>query len=75
MPRPQFPHGDYVGFCEDLAKQIGAQPDLEKIKIEDPDLYQKLWTGPLTPEHYRLTGFGSNPESAQRAIQKIFSSI
>ncbi len=70
-PRPQFPHGNYVGFCEDLAKQIGVLPDLEKIKFENQDLFDKLWTGPFTTASYRLSGLGSNPKLAMKIIDDV----
>jgi dimethylaniline monooxygenase (N-oxide forming) len=71
QPRPQFPHGDYVGLCEDLAQQIGAAPDLEKIKEEDPKLYKQLMDGPFTAASYRLNGFGSDRELALHLIEQI----
>ncbi len=71
QPRPQFPHGNYVGFCEDLARQIGAAPNLEKIKEEGPELHKKLMDGPFTVASYRLNGFGSNPTLARQNIEQI----
>ncbi len=71
IPRMQFPHGNYVQFCEEYAKMIGALPDLEQTKRENPELYQKLWSGPFTVSSYRLSGFGSNPELAMKAIDRI----
>jgi dimethylaniline monooxygenase (N-oxide forming) len=73
QPRPQFPHGDYVGFCEDLAKQIGVAPDLAKIETEDPKLFQKLVNGPFTVASYRLHGYGNDPQCALHLIEQINS--
>ncbi len=70
-PRPQFPHGDYVNFADDLARQIGALPDWKKFESENPSLHNKLWEGPLTAASYRLTGFGSNPDVALPLIDRI----
>ncbi len=70
-PRPQFPHGDYVGLCEDLAKQIGAAPDLEALRTSNPPLHKQLLEGPFTVASYRLSGFGSKPDLALRMIEQI----
>jgi dimethylaniline monooxygenase (N-oxide forming) len=37
-----------------LAEQIGCEPDLEEIKIKDPELYDCLLKGPIIPQHFRL---------------------
>lgn len=70
-PRPQFPHGNYVGFCEDLAAQIGVVPDFCKLQQEDLNLHDKLWEGPFTTASYRLSGFGSHPELALQIINEV----
>lgn len=70
-PRPQFPHGNYVEFCEDLAKEIGVLPDFAKIEKEDPVLFDQLVNGPFTTASYRLNGPGSNPGLARKIIQRI----
>lgn len=74
IPRPQFPHGDYVRFTDDLAKHIGVLPDFESMQREDPDLFHKLWNGPFTSASFRLTGFGSNPKDCMKTIERINSS-
>jgi dimethylaniline monooxygenase (N-oxide forming) len=71
FPKPQFPHGDYVGLCEDIARQIKVAPDLEALKQSDPPLHKQLLEGPFTVASYRLTGFGSKPELALRLIKQI----
>lgn len=70
-PRPQFPHGDYVIFADKLAKAAGVLPDFEALKESEPDLYEKLWKGPLNACHYRLNGYGANPELAMKVINKL----
>ncbi len=45
MPRPQFPHGDFVGLADGLAKEIGVFPILSE---EDP-LYIRVSCGPVVP--------------------------
>eukprot|EP01132_Coremiostelium_polycephalum_P005747 gene5747-7149_t len=48
-PKEQCPHGDFVQVCEDLAKEMGVQPDYERIKSSDPVLYKQLWNNFLSP--------------------------
>jgi dimethylaniline monooxygenase (N-oxide forming) len=59
-PRPQFPHGDYVGFCEALAKRIGALP---KSMHLSPLLNTLLIKGPFTTASYRLNDMNTGEES------------
>ncbi len=70
-PRPQFPHGDYVALSDSIAQEIGIKPDLEKLRIEDPDLYKVFYEGPLLPEHFRFFGNGNQRETALPSILKI----
>jgi len=74
-PRPQFPHGNYVGMCEDLAAQIGVLPCLDTLKYKDPILYNQLYFGPFTPASYRLNGTGKKTEIALKIINQINSFI
>lgn len=71
VPRPQFPHGDYVTFSEDLASQIGVVPNFTIMKKEEPRLYQRLWDGPFSNASYRLSGFGKNPQVALELIERM----
>ena len=71
FPRPQFPHVDYVRFSDELASDIGVLPDFEKLKTDDPPLFDQLWNGPFTSASFRLTGFGSNPDIAREIIEQI----
>jgi dimethylaniline monooxygenase (N-oxide forming) len=75
VPRPQFPHGDYVRFCDDLANHIGVLPNFEQMKQESPDLFDRLWNGPFTSASFRLTGFGSKPEVAMTTILRINAAV
>ena len=59
-PRPQFPHGDYVGLADIIAAELGVLPDVEA-----------LWDEPVIPAHYRLCGPGSTPELARREITSL----
>jgi len=70
-PRSQFPHGDYIGFCDDLAKQINAYPDFENIKDKDPDLYRLLYDNPMFPPHYRLFGLNAKPQLAMSSLKEL----
>jgi dimethylaniline monooxygenase (N-oxide forming) len=69
--RTQFPHGDYVRFCDHLAQRIGALPNFEQMRNENPELYEKIWNGPFTPASFRLEGPGSNPQVAHLMIDSI----
>lgn len=69
--RMQFPHPNYVQFCEDYAQMIGVCPNLNQMKVQDPELYKKVWEGPFSVASYRLEGEGKNPELARCAIDKI----
>ena len=71
-PEPQFPHGDYVRFADDLAKECRVLPDFDTMKEENPELYERLWNGPLTAPHYRLTGYAKKPELALELIQRTY---
>jgi dimethylaniline monooxygenase (N-oxide forming) len=71
VPRPQFPHGDYVTLADSIARELGVMPDLNPKN----DHYNTLWNGPLIPAHYRLRGAFSKPELAREQIQKVMSRI
>lgn len=68
-PRPQFPHGDYVGMTEALAQRIGVHPT-DILADEAHPLHSLLFEGPLLPFHYRLAGFGAQPALAEAAIRE-----
>lgn len=70
-PHPQFPHGDYVNFADDLAKELDLLPDFERLLRENPALHHKLWEGPLIPPHYRLYGRNQNTELALKIIDEV----
>lgn len=69
QPEPQA-RGDYMDLSESLAKEIGVLPDFTKLKHEDPLLHSNLWNGPFLAAHYRLSGFGSEPEVARQIIEE-----
>ena len=50
QPKPQFPHGDYVSFCDELAIDIGAFPTRKVAS----DLLELIEQGPVVPAHYRV---------------------
>lgn len=55
----QFPHGDFLGFADDLAGIIGSNP-LAHLKVND-HLYAELKEQPVTAAQYRLFGPKSKP--------------
>lgn len=68
-PRPQFPHGDYVGMTEALACRVGVHPK-EILADASHPLQSLLYDGPLLPFHYRLVGFGAAAAVAEAAIKE-----
>ena len=74
-PRLQFSHDNYVEFSDDLASEIGALPDFEKMKTENPELYDLLWKGSHLNPSYRLTGFGSNTVATLNLIKELSTEI
>jgi dimethylaniline monooxygenase (N-oxide forming) len=64
-PRPQFPHGDYVTYADDLAGEIGVLPELS----DRHPLRPQILRGPVVPAHYRLTGPHAAPALAERIIR------
>lgn len=38
VPRPQFPHGDYVGFCNDLGRELGFQEPWDEQWAKEHDV-------------------------------------
>jgi dimethylaniline monooxygenase (N-oxide forming) len=64
FPRPQFPHGDFVGLADGLAKEIGAYPLLSEA---DP-LFTRVMRGPVVPAQFRLSGPGARAELARAMI-------
>lgn len=70
-PRPQFPHGDYVGYCDHLASRIGCLPNLSQLQQTDPTLYNAVWNGPVLPTQYRLMGPHAKPELFKRQFAQV----
>jgi dimethylaniline monooxygenase (N-oxide forming) len=64
LPRPQFPHGDYVDLADRIASRLGVLPDLG----EPGELGGWLRDGPVVPAQYRLRGPHSDRPAALRAI-------
>lgn len=68
-PRPQFPHPDYVGMTDDLAKRIGVYPHPESLT--DTSIKEFVTHGVVFPPVYQLVGHGAKPEIALAEIKKI----
>lgn len=64
VPRPQFPHGDFVGLADGLAREVGVYPAL----AENDPLRARVMQGPLVPAQYRLMGPYAKPDLARRLI-------
>jgi dimethylaniline monooxygenase (N-oxide forming) len=63
-PRPQFPHGDFVGLADGLARDVGAFPRLPP----GHPLFDHIEKGPVVPAHYRLIGPHAQPDLATKLI-------
>lgn len=61
--RPQFALPNRVYFCDDLAKEIGALPDFNKLKENDSLFYNINWNLLFHPSFYRMIGPFSNSNS------------
>ena len=59
-PRPQFPHGDFVSFADQLAHKIGVFPDKECVE-----------RFPVVASQFRLRGPFCNPEIAWDVLMGI----
>lgn len=61
---------DLVSYCDDIASQIGAKPNLLKYLFTDFPLFLKLVFGPSLPYQYRLDG-PHKWEGAREAIMTV----
>ncbi|NWI25993.1 FMO5 monooxygenase, partial [Sula dactylatra] len=58
---------DYIPYMDELARQVGAKPNLLTLFLTDPKLALEVLFGPCTPYQYRLRGPGKWP-GAREAI-------
>jgi hypothetical protein len=63
----QYPHGVYNELIDALAVECGAMPDLEKLKKEDPTVYNKLWNHGTIPSHFC---FNQNKDMCMRVVDE-----
>jgi dimethylaniline monooxygenase (N-oxide forming) len=70
-PRPQFPHGDYVGLADGIARELGVLPDLG-ASGEHGDWVRN---GPVVAAHYRLRGPHSDPVAARWQMEHVVRRI
>ncbi|GBM83021.1 Dimethylaniline monooxygenase [N-oxide-forming] 2 [Araneus ventricosus] len=61
---------DFIPYCDDIASQFGAKPNLLKMLLTDPKLFFKLVFGPSLSYQYRLQG----PHSWTGAREAIMTS-
>ncbi|GBN84680.1 Dimethylaniline monooxygenase [N-oxide-forming] 2 [Araneus ventricosus] len=62
---------DIIQYCDELASQFGAKPNLFKILVTDPKLLVKIIFGPSVSYQYRLQG----PHSWEGAREAIMTSM
>lgn len=70
-PRPQFPHPDYVGLADSIAKEIGVLPDLDDLKKQNEKIHKKFISGPVLPSHYRLLSSDKGFNEASTQISEV----
>ncbi|GFR03228.1 dimethylaniline monooxygenase 2 [Trichonephila clavata] len=61
---------DYISYCDDIASQFGAKPDLLKLFFTDIKLFNHIMFGPSLSYQYRLQG----PHSWEGAREAIMTS-
>jgi len=64
-PRPQFPHGDFVGLADSLAKDVGVYPTGDAVA----DMAKYISEGPVVAAQFRLVGPNAKPELARQMIK------
>lgn len=74
-PRPQFPHGDYVGYCDSLARKIGCLPNFTDLQTQNPQLHNAVWHGPVLPTQYRLVGPDAKPTLFNNQFAQVRRSL
>ena len=47
---------DWIGYCDELAREVGCRPLVWKLLFTDPRLFWTLLFGPSLPYQYRLRG-------------------
>ena len=52
--QPQYANGGYVNFLNIMAKEMDMMPDFEKMKVEDPEIYDIAINGVAHPPIYFL---------------------
>ncbi|GBN61221.1 Dimethylaniline monooxygenase [N-oxide-forming] 2 [Araneus ventricosus] len=62
---------DCIQYCDEIASQFGAKPNLFKILFTDPKLFLKIIFGPSVSYQYRLQG----PHSWKGAREAIMTSM
>jgi len=70
--KPQYSHGNYAYFTDTIAKDLGMLPDLEYYKVNDFEMYEMLYEGPVLGAHYYLNHQNSEVrERAYKYTQKV----
>ncbi|HEY0328412.1 MAG TPA: NAD(P)-binding domain-containing protein [Rhodopseudomonas sp.] len=68
-PRPQFPHGEYVAFADEIAGELGIFP----VAASSGEMNIAVRQGPVVPAHYRLVGPHAKVELAESQIRSACS--
>ncbi|KAF8795330.1 Dimethylaniline monooxygenase like protein [Argiope bruennichi] len=62
---------DYIQYCDEIASQFGAKPNLLKMLFTDPKLFLKIIFGPSVSYQYRLQG----PHTWEGAREAIMTTM
>lgn len=66
-PKPQFPYGDYVDFCDELAGDIGVFPET----CSNHSVANLIRKGPVIPAHYRIERMVDENDEFVKIIKRI----
>lgn len=77
LPRPQFPHPDYVGLCNTLATAVGVLPKVPSLKVDgnDDQIVRMVRDGPVVPAHHRLCGVHADLTTALPSIKNAYNQL
>jgi len=62
---------DFQLYCDDVARQMGALPPLNRIFWEKPRLWWKIMFSTFTMHQFRLVGPYANPRVAEAVYSKV----
>ncbi|RNA19017.1 Flavin-containing monooxygenase-family [Brachionus plicatilis] len=64
----QFPRGTYNKLIDELAEECDLLPDMDKIKMEDEELYRMMWENGTLPCHFC---FNKNRDLSIKILREV----